>query len=94
MCAINLGKVLYVTEREESLEAAQRGVAIVDQLPIEVVDPERAPGVHRCPCESSSLHLLCRCVCGSPRRDGCIVTGDPEFEQVELLVPVRWLAGA
>ncbi|MEE9133579.1 MAG: type II toxin-antitoxin system VapC family toxin [Gemmatimonadota bacterium] len=42
MCAINLGEVLYVTEREESLEAAQRVVAIVDQLPIEVVDPERA----------------------------------------------------
>jgi len=93
MCAINLGEALYITEREVSLEAAQVVLALVDQLPVEVVDPQRALTL-------SAAHIKAHHVISyadafavalAQEVDGNVVTGDREFEAVERLVPIKWV---
>ena len=39
---INLGEVLYIIEREKDLFVAQRALAAVDQLPLQIVPVSRA----------------------------------------------------
>ena len=39
---INLGEVLYITERERGLVEARRTLGAVDQLPVEIVGVSRA----------------------------------------------------
>jgi len=93
MCSINLGEVLYITEREASLEAAQAVLALVDQLPIVVVGPEH-------PLTLSAAHIKAQhaisyadafAVALAQELDGHVVTGDPEFRAVERLVPIKWV---
>jgi len=36
-CIINLGEAMYVTEREQGLQAAQMALSLIKELPIEVV---------------------------------------------------------
>jgi len=38
---INLGEVLYITERERGLVAARRALGAVEQLPLEIVGVSR-----------------------------------------------------
>ncbi len=44
MSVVNLGEVLYITEKHHGLEEAQRTAGLVEQLPIEVIDIGRACG--------------------------------------------------
>lgn len=46
MSVINLGEVLYIIEREESVQAAQMALAVIDGLPVRQVDasPRADPG--------------------------------------------------
>ena len=39
---INVGEVLYTIEREHGLTEAQRALAAIDQLPVEIVPVSRA----------------------------------------------------
>ncbi len=94
MCAINLGEALYVTEGERGLEAARKVVGAVAQLPIEVVDPDRA--LTFAAAHIKAQHPLAYAdafaVALASRTGGSVVTGDPEFQNVEKLVRVRWLS--
>jgi ribonuclease VapC len=93
MSIVNLGEVLYIIERERSLEDAQRALAIIDELPIEVTDADRS-------LTFAAAHIKARhalsyadafAVALAERVGGAVVTGDPEFRQVESLVAVHWL---
>ncbi len=94
MCVVNLGEVLYTVEREAGLEAAQRAASIVDQLPVRVVDADR-------PLTFAAAHVKANhtlayadafAIALAQEMEGSVVTGDPEFEQVESWVTVRWIA--
>src|ERR1051325_5778379 len=41
-CLINYGECLYVVEREQGVQQAQRAIGIVDQLALQVVPADRA----------------------------------------------------
>jgi hypothetical protein len=41
MCVVNLGEVLYIVEREDSIQAAQRTLATIDSLPLRQVNAAR-----------------------------------------------------
>ncbi|MBN2449526.1 MAG: type II toxin-antitoxin system VapC family toxin [Lentisphaeria bacterium] len=93
MSVVNLGEAAYITEREQSLEAAQGMLAAFDQLSIRLVDADRALALdaahvkahQRLSYADAFVVALARCL------DAVVVTGDPEFGQVEQLVPVHWL---
>jgi PIN domain nuclease of toxin-antitoxin system len=93
MSVINLGEVLYTIERELGLETAQRAAAIVDQLPLRVVDADRPQTFAAAHIKAN--HTLAYAdafvIALAQELDGAIVTGDPEFRLVESWVSVCWL---
>ncbi len=92
-CVVNLGEVLYVTEREAGLETAQRVAGIVEQLPVGLVDADRALtfAAAHVNAHHSLSYADAFAVALAGERGAVVVTGDPEFKQVEPLVAVRWL---
>ena len=91
---VNFGEVVYITEREQGLQAAQRAIAIVDQLPLRVAEADRsrtfaaahvkARGTLSCAADAFAVAL-------AQEIGGRVVTGDPEFARAEDLVSVHWL---
>jgi len=92
---INLGEVLYITERERGLVEARRTLGAVDQLPVEVVGVSRATVL-------AAAHIKARfpvsyadafAVFTAQDHGGVVVTGDPAFEALAdaALVAVEWL---
>lgn len=90
---INLGEVVYITEREQGLQAAQKALALVDQLPLEIADADR-------PRTLAAAHVKAHFALSyadafavglTVETEAEVVTGDPEFEKVEDLVRVGWL---
>jgi predicted nucleic acid-binding protein len=93
MPVTSLGEILYITEREQSLEAAHSALAAVDQLPIEVTEAGRALTLEAA--HVKAHHTLSYAdafvVALAQQRDARVVTGDPEFRQAEERVAVVWL---
>jgi len=90
---INLGEVLYITEREVGLTKAQAVLASVEQLPIEILPATREAVL-------AAAHVKANCsvvyadafaVAAAIESGGTILTGVRDFEQVEGLVKVEWL---
>ena len=90
---VNWGEVLYITERVYGADKAEEVEAVMDNLPIEIVDADRAltheaarlkvdGGLAYADCFAAGLALV---------TDGEVMTGDPEFEAIEEQVAVRWL---
>lgn len=95
MCVINLGEVMYIVERERGLPKAQETLARIDELPIAIVNVDRALTIAAahlkmdCPiayadCFAAALSLL---------KNALLITGDPEFRKVkaECNLQVEWL---
>lgn len=93
MCILNIGEVLYITERARSLEAAQRVAALIDQLPIQVVEADRSLTYSAAHVKAHhSLSYADAFAVALAREVGAtVVTGDREFRQVDTLVPVWWI---
>jgi predicted nucleic acid-binding protein len=90
---INYGECLYVTEREQGLQQAQRAAGIIDQLALRVVPADR-------PLVFAAAHIKARysvsyadafAIAIAKRTGGRVMTGDPEFKSVEPEVSVHWL---
>ncbi len=92
---INLGEALYITERENDLVQAQRALAAIDQLPLQVVPVSRTAVL-------AAAHLKAHypvsyadafAIVAAQDYNGVLVTGDPEFERAadEGAVAVEWL---
>lgn len=94
--SVNLGEVFYRTLRERGLEQAHEMLARVRELSIEIVDVDAelalmagalkaASGIGYADCFAAAL---------AQRLDATVVTGDPDFRQVEHLVAIEWLPAA
>ena len=90
---INLGELLYITEREQGLTQAQAVLAAVEQLPIQVLPATREAVLQ-------AAHLKARyplayadafAVAAALAQEGLLLTGDPEFAAIEALIRVEWL---
>ena len=92
---INLGEVLYVTERERGIGEARRVLAAIDQLPLVLVDVSR-------PTVLAAAHLKARfpiayadafAVVAARDHGGVLMTGDPELRPLAEagVVAVEWL---
>ena len=90
---INLGEVAYITERERGLAKAQEVLAIIEQLPIEILPVDRQTVL-------AAAHIKARypvayadafVVVAAKVHDGVVLTGDPEFELVEDTIQIEWI---
>jgi predicted nucleic acid-binding protein len=91
---INLGEVIYITERELGLAQAQAALAAVEQLPIEVLPATREAVLAAAHIKATYpvAYADAFAVAAAQAYQGIVLTGDPEFKVVEELVAVEWLA--
>ncbi len=90
---INLGEALYIVERNRGLDQAQHVLAVVEELPLEILEASRERVL-------AAAHLKARypisyadsfIVAAAQEMNATILTGDPEFRLVEDIVSVEWL---
>jgi ribonuclease VapC len=90
---VNLGEVAYRTERVFGLERAQEVLAKIEEYqPVVVeVDKELALAAAHLKARHRIAYADCLAAALAQRLGGAVVTGDPDFRQVEHLVAVEWL---
>jgi predicted nucleic acid-binding protein len=93
MSLINLGEVLYISERARGLPAAQTVQALVESLPLELLDVGRdliLDAAH-IKAHHSISYADAFAVATAIRESATILTGDSEYHSVEDIAKVEWL---
>lgn len=90
---INLGELLYITERRGGIARAQDTLALIRQLPIEIMpaDEQTVFAAAHIKANHAISYADAFVVATAIQADAAILTGDPEFQTVETLVQVEWL---
>ncbi len=93
LCLINLGEVLYITERHRGLVQAQKVLALIDSLPLDILEPDRELVLEAAHIKAQyTLSYADAFVAATALREhGNVITGDPEFQEVESIIQVEWL---
>lgn len=93
MSIINLGEVLYNTERKYGFTKAQETLGLIKEMPIEILPADN-------PTVLAAAHIKANyalsyadafVVVAAQKINGVIMTGDPEFEEVTELAQIEWL---
>jgi ribonuclease VapC len=90
---INLGEVLYITERGQGVWRARETLALVQALPIHLLEASSQAVLQAAHIKASHplAYADAFAVAAALQEKAVILTGDPEFRAVEALVPVEWL---
>lgn len=93
MSLMNLGEVVYITERERGLAKAQEVLAVVERLPIEILPVNRQTVLAAAHIKASHsiAYADAFAVVAAQEQKGTLVTGDPEFESVKDIVQIEWI---
>ena len=90
---INLGEVLYITERRGGIIKVHDTLALVRQLPLEILPADEQTVFTAA--HIKATHTLSYSdafvVATAMQENATILTADPEFQSVETLVKVEWL---
>jgi len=91
---INLGEVFYIVERKGGVPEAQDALALIQQLPLEVLpaDEQTVSAAAHIKATHRLSYADAFAVVGALDKDAVVLTGDPEFAAVESIVKVEWLA--
>jgi ribonuclease VapC len=90
---INLGEILYITERRGGINKAQDTLALLQQLPIEILPADEQSVLSAAHIKANhALSYADAFVAAAAQKEGAIIlTGDQEFKTVEELVTIEWL---
>ena len=90
---INLGEVLYITERELGLVPAHAALAAVEQLPIEILPATKEVVLAAAHVKANYRIAYADAFAVVTAQDytATLLTGDNKFEQVNELVIIEWL---
>jgi predicted nucleic acid-binding protein len=93
MSLINLGEVAYITERERGLAKAQEALAIIEQLPLEILpaDREAVFMAAHIKAQFPVAYADAFAIAAARTSGGLILTGDPEFEAVQGIARIEWI---
>jgi ribonuclease VapC len=93
---INLGEILYITERRGGLVKAQDTLALIQQLPVEILpaDEQTVFTAAHVKANYAISYADAFAAAAGIRENAAIITADPEFHAVEQLVQVEWLGAA
>lgn len=93
LALINLGEVVYITERERGLAKAQEVLAIIEQLPIEILSIDRQVVLEAAHVKANYpvAYADAFAITAAQANNGVLVTGDPEFEVVKDFVRIEWI---
>ena len=90
---INLGEILYITERRGGVSKAQDTLALIQQLPIEILsaDEQAVFSAAHIKANHALSYADSFAVAAAVDKNAVILTDDPEFESVEAIATVEWL---
>jgi len=90
---VNLGEVAYRTERRYGLKRAQGVLAKIEEYAPAVIDVNRELALAAAHLKARYRMSYADCLAAAlaQRLDAAVVTGDPDFRQVEHLVAIEWL---
>jgi predicted nucleic acid-binding protein len=90
---INLGEILYITERRGGVVKAQDALALFRQLPVQIapVNEQVVFAAAHIKANHAISYADCFVVATAIQENGTVITGDPEFQSVETGVKVEWL---
>jgi predicted nucleic acid-binding protein len=91
---LNYGEVLYIIERRYGPEKASEVIGIMDELPLTVVDADRALtfAVAHIKANYPISYADAFVVALAQRQGATILTGDPEFRPLSESVSIEWLS--
>jgi ribonuclease VapC len=93
MCVVNVGEVWYIIARETSTTDAENSLLRLRELGIEFVeanwslthDAARYKSKHR------MAYADCFAAALTRQKEAVLLTGDPEFKQIEREITIDWL---
>ena len=93
MTVVNAGEVWYIVAREASASDADASVRQLHDLGIEFVDADWTLAKDAGYFKSKNKMSFADCFAAAlaKQRKANLVTGDPEFKQVELEITIDWL---
>ena len=95
MSVVNWGEIYYTTMREVSQAAAEQQARALAVLPIQLVDVSadltlvRQAAIYKATCKMS--YADCFAAALAKLKNAELLTGDPEFKQVEKDIKINWL---
>ncbi|MDD2763398.1 MAG: type II toxin-antitoxin system VapC family toxin [Opitutaceae bacterium] len=96
LSAVNWGEVYYSTMREVSQEAAEQKAREIASLPIDIIGVGDDLALVRQAAIYKATHKMsyadCFAAALAKLRNAELVTGDPEFKEVEQAIKIQWLA--
>ena len=93
MTVINLGEVIYITERKRGLPDAQLTLSRIKELPIKLINinEDLALAAAHIKAEYSIAYADCFAAALSNLQKAVLLTGDPEFKKLEKEIEIFWL---
>lgn len=90
---INLGEVVYNTERKHGLTKAQDTLALIQEMPIEILpaDNQTVLAAAHIKANHPISYADAFVVVAAQKLNGVVMTGDPEFYDVTELAKIEWL---
>lgn len=90
---VSAGELFYMTWRKRGADRAEQVWADLRRLPIAVypVTEARVLAAARLKARHRVSYVDAFSIALAQELDGTVITGDPEFKDVESLVPVMWL---
>jgi ribonuclease VapC len=93
LSTINWGEIFYCVRRRKGERAGEGILVILDQLPIELVDPDRdlVYRAVRLKSEFALSYADCFAAALAEREKATLVSGDKEFEPLKSRFPIIWI---
>ncbi len=90
---INLGEILYITERRGGIAKVQDALALLRQLPIEVLPTDEQTVFAAAHIKANYIvsYADSFAIVAEQTVGGTLITGNPEFGAVEDIVNIEWL---
>jgi len=93
MSVVNWGEVYYNTMREQGISEAERVIVQLDKFPIRIIDvnKELVYEAAKLKGEFRIAYADCFAVALCMKLDAAIVTGDPDFKNLQKRVSIQWI---
>jgi len=93
MSIVNAGEIWYIIAREASEADANQSIAELRQLRIQFIDADwnLAQGAASFKSKKKMSYADCFAAALAKQKKAHLITGDPEFKQVEQVITIVWL---
>lgn len=93
MSVVNWGEIYYCTVREQGVEVAKSVLSQFNKYPIQLIEADQGLTYQAAKLKARYPIAYADCFAAalSLRLKASVVTGDPEFKQLEEEIPIQWI---